>query len=463
MNKASPDPRRSDPPGPISDRRLIFGGLRWSTVGYPLSVGLAFASQVLAANLLLPAEYGTFALAISVMTLGALLAQVGLPQSLLRRASAALAREDFEEARHEIVSALVIGFAAASLSVLVLGSPLGEEGLDAAFSRTTIASVALLVGARTGLRVLENLVPEVFRAFRDYMRATIFDGILANLLMTGTFVVLLVTSGDASVSDLLLISVVASVLALVPAGVGIARKLRTLGRTTVRLRNPVEPGMWFATMGRALIAQLDLLVVGALGTAREIALYSAPFRLALLVGLPLVAVNQVVTPLIAGWFARGETRRLERTMRGTAGLSLVAAGGLGLVYFVLGRQILETLFGTTYGDAFPVLAILVTGQILQTWSGSCGFAMMMTGHHRLYAIVLGISSVLTAVLDVALYEVMGIEGVALATASMLVAQNVANMLLMRKLAGIRTTADLRLIMTEVRELRDARRGSPTTT
>jgi hypothetical protein len=40
--------------------------------------------------------------------------------------------------------------------------------LDALFSGTAIASIAVLVGCRLGLRVLENLVPEIFRAFRDY-------------------------------------------------------------------------------------------------------------------------------------------------------------------------------------------------------------------------------------------------------------------------------------------------------
>jgi hypothetical protein len=41
-----------------------------------------------------------------------------------------------------------------------------------------------------------------------------------------------------------------------------------------------------------------------------------------------------------------------------------------------------------------------------------------------------------------------------------VGQNVVNMLLLRRLAGLRTVADLRLVGEEIRTLRDARRRAP---
>jgi O-antigen/teichoic acid export membrane protein len=219
------------------------------------------------------------------------------------------------------------------------------------------------------------------------------------------------------------------------------------------MRNPVEPAMWAATIGRAVIAQLDLLVVGALGTGAEVALYAAPFRLALLVGLPLIAVNQVVTPLIAGWYATGQRRRLETALQGTAGLATIVAALLALVLVVGGEPVLTRLFGEQYAGGYSVLVILVLGQVVQTWTGSCGFAMMMTGHHRVYALVLAASGVITLGLDVALFGVWGIEGVALATAVMLVAQNVVNMVYLRRRAAIRTVADVRLVASEIRDLR----------
>jgi len=448
-----PDPEDVGAAHDARDRVLIARGLGWSSIGYPANVALVFIAQVLAAQLLDPAEFGAYSLAISIVTLGALVAQLGIPQSLLRRASAALASGHDALARHEILSALLYATGAALVAGVLVGSPLGASALEAVFSETAVASVAGLVGCRLALRVLENLVPEAFRAFRDYMRATLFDSLVANAIVAAVLTGVLLAGVGVDLFDVLLITVVVSALALVPAFVALARKLRAMHGTGLVVRNPVEPGMWAATIGRAVIAQLDLLVVGALGTGRDVALYAAPFRLALLVGLPLIAVNQVVAPLIAGWYASGQRRRLERTLQGTAGLATVVAVALATALVIGGELALSTLFGAAYTAAFPVLVILTIGQVAQTWTGSCGFAMMMTGHHRVYAVVLAISGGLTLALDVALFDVWGIEGVAVATATMLVAQNVVNMLCLRRRAGIRTVADVRLVGVEIRELR----------
>ena len=387
MPDAMPDgvPEREpagEPDGRRGDRSLIARGLGWATVGYPANVGLLFLSQVLAANLLDPSDFGTYSLAMSIVTLGALIAQLGIPASLLRRASAADVAGDEEEARHEILSALLVATIAAVLVGLLVGSPVGADVLGSVFSGTAIASVAALVGARLGLKVLENVVPEVFRAFRDFMRAVLYDSLLPNAIFAAVLTGVLLASIDVDLSDVLALSVLVSIVALVPAFVAIALRLRTTRGAGLALRNPVEPSMWAATIGRAVIAQLDLLVVGALGTGREVALYAAPFRLSLMVGLPLIAVNQVVTPLIAGWHATNQHDRLERTLRGTAGLALVAAGVFAAGLIAAGPWVLTTLFGEVYRDSYGVLVILVVGQVLQTWTGSCGFAMMMTGEHR---------------------------------------------------------------------------------
>jgi O-antigen/teichoic acid export membrane protein len=440
-------------PGATSDRDVVVRGLTLSSVAYPVTTGLQFAAQVLAAQMLVSDDFGTFSLAVSVATIAALVAQLGLPHSLLRRASAALIKGDNVEARHEILSALMVGTVSAAVVAALFASPLGTSVLDSVFTKTALASIATLVGLRAGLRVLEQIVPEVLRAFRDYAKVVVFDGLLMNLLLVSSLAVVWAAASGATTSleTVMIVFVAVPAVTLVPALVAIARKLRGTRGAGFALRNPVEPAMWVSTIGRMIIAQLDLILIGILGTSDEVALYAAPFRLVLLIGLPLLAVNQVVTPLIAGWYARGMRRRLEQTVRGTAGLAFLAACALALVFVVGGRFILSTLFGSFYTDAYTVLLILSIGQVLQTAAGSCGFAMMMTGHHRPYAVVLGVSTAVTVGLDVLLYDVMGIEGIALATAGMLVLQNFVLVLFVRRLAGFTTFADPRAAVREARE------------
>ncbi|MEX0666560.1 MAG: polysaccharide biosynthesis C-terminal domain-containing protein [Acidimicrobiia bacterium] len=439
--------------GAGGDRRLVTRGLSRAGIGYPLSIGLLFASQVLVANLIEPSAFGSYNVAVSVFTVAALIAQLGLPQTLLRRAATALSKRDEHEARHEIVSALAVALGAALVCGALLGSPLGEELFQFAFPRTALATVSALVGIKAGLRVLENIVPEALRAFRDYSRATIFGQLLTNLGLCVVLGVLLAISADVNLEDVLLASVIVSAAALIPGAFAVAAKLRPTRAAGISFRQPVEPALWLSTVGLALVAQLDMLVVGSLGSARDVALYGAPFRLGMLVGLPLIVVNQVVTPLIAGWHSQAMTQRIERTLRATAGVALIGACLLAVIYLVAGRQILEALFGAFYGDGWWVLVILSVGQIIQTFAGSCGFALLMTGNHRAYAVIVAVSMPVTLALQVVGFELGGIEGLAIATAVKLALQNAAQLIVIRRRAGFSTRADLRAVLTEVRDMR----------
>jgi O-antigen/teichoic acid export membrane protein len=425
-----------------SERRVVMRGLGWSTVGYPLNVGLLFASQALAAQLLDPKDFGTYTLALSVFLIVALVVQLGLPQSLIKRASAALSRGDEAEAHHEIVAALAVGSVAALVVGGFLASPLGEDLLAWAFSGTAIATVAALVGAKAGLRVLENIVPEAIRAFRDFVRATLYNGLVTNIVLCTVLVVLLVGDTNPSLSAVLLVNVIVSTVTLVPALAALFSKLRHMDQSGQRYRNPVEPAIWLTTVGVAAVNQLDLLVIGAIGTSKDVALYAAPFRLALLVALPIVAVNQVMPPMIAAWHESGAHDRLERALRSTAGAALAASLVLAFVLIAAGRPLLGFLFGDFYEDGWGVLAILSVGYVFQTMSGSCGFVLLMTGHQRAYAILIGVSLAMTAGLDVVMYHVTGIEGVAIATAVMLALQNAGQVVLVRRYVGVNTVASL---------------------
>ncbi|MFA5885935.1 MAG: polysaccharide biosynthesis C-terminal domain-containing protein, partial [Acidimicrobiia bacterium] len=187
---------------------------------------------------------------------------------------------------------------------------------------------------------------------------------------------------------------------------------------------------------------------GVLATSADVATYAVPFRLALFVGFPLIVVNQVVPPLIASWHAGGAVERLERTLRATAGIAFLGAVAIAALYVVFGKLIIGELFGAKYEDGYTVLLILSAGQVLQTYAGSCGFALMMTGHQRAYAWLLGVSTIVTVGLDVALYNVWGIEGIALATAVSLTVQNFVQAAMLRRLTGFHSLADVRLATTE---------------
>jgi O-antigen/teichoic acid export membrane protein len=455
MPRATPDPT-----GDHGSRQAVMRGLGWSGVSYPLTLGLVFLAQVLAAQLLRPGAFGSYSLAFTIYTLAALIAQAGLPQSLLRRASAALQRGENAEARHEIWSALIVGSIAGLVAGVLIGSPFGSWVLENVFPRTAVATVAALIGVRVILRVVENLIPEAFRTFRMFARVGLFNGLLMNALFCAVLGTFLLTNAEVTLDDVMIVSVAVAVIALVPALISIVRRLRALDRTRVALRNPLEMATWISTLWIAVVVQMDMLVVGALGNGREIALYSASFRLAFVVSLPIIAVNQVVPPFIARWYAAGEKSRLQETLQATGGLALLGALIVFLPLALFGTSFLGLLFGSYYRNGYDVLVILALGQIAQTAAGSSGFALLMTGNQRIYAIILAISTPITFGLDVVGYHVAGIDGVAVATATMLALQNVAQVIAVKRTGGFTTVASIKAALTEARAVAQRRRAGP---
>ena len=463
----TPDPERSaaptpSDPGPGSAaRRTVVRGLGVTGIGYPLSVALLFFGNVLAARLLTRDDFGSYSLAVSIFTTLALVTQLGIPHSLLRRASAAISAGQDGATRNEVVSAFVIGTVAAVVVAGAFALPVGREALHAIFTRAGVAALAALIGLRVGVRILENIAPEALRAFRDFFRVSLYDGLLANFLFVVVLAVVLVGDLQVSAADVLAISLATAAAAFVPAAWAIHTRLRGLGHVPLRLHNPVEPAMWMATIGRAVLAQLDLLLVGILATSAQVATYAVPFRLALFVGFPLILVNQVVPPLIASWHSGQGEERLERTLRGTAGLAFLGSVGVALVFIVAGKPLIHLLFGHKYVVGWGVLCILSLGQVAQTYLGSCGFALMMTGNQRVYAWILTVSTVVTAGLDVIGWHLWGLEGVALATAASLTLQNVVQAAVLHRLTGFSSVADLRLCLGEGRNLVARLRGRST--
>jgi hypothetical protein len=79
-----------------------------------------------------------------------------------------------------------------------------------------------------------------------FARVAVFNGLLMNVLLCAVLGVALVAGADASLEDVMLVSVVVAAIALIPAASSVFRRLRALDRTRVVLRNPIEPATWMS-------------------------------------------------------------------------------------------------------------------------------------------------------------------------------------------------------------------------
>jgi len=123
-------------------------------------------------------------------------------------------------------------------------------------------------------------------------------------------------------------------------------------------------------------------------------------------------VNAAAAPRFASLWAHAEVERLQRLLSRLAGLifwpSLAVAAGLALL-----ATPLLSLFGVGFAAARPALLVLLVGQLVNAATGSVGYLLTLTGHHREATRALGFSALACVVLAAVGTAALGLTGAAL--------------------------------------------------
>ena len=196
----------------------------------------------------------------------------------------------------------------------------------------------------------------------------------------------------------------------------------------------------FWELSGLLLTQIDLYVVSATLGGLAVARYGAASRVAVLLALPLAAVNLALPAVVAELHARHDLARLEAVLRSTAAAATVIAAAVTAAVALFGSDVMRLVFGAGYGHAGTVLLILCIGQLGNVACGSCGLTLVMTGHQRTAAKVAVVAIVLALPLVIVGVHVDGIEGAALAAAAVNIAYNLALVRAVRSKVGVRTEA-----------------------
>lgn len=136
----------------------------------------------------------------------------------------------------------------------------------------------------------------------------------------------------------------------------------------------------------------EIWLAGLLLTAVDTSMFSAGQRLALLLVLPLTALQVVLAPVVArartGAGAGGDTGRtseLERLVRTGATVATVLALVLALPIMVAPGLVVGLVFGDGFSRAVPVLLLVSLGSLGNVASGMAGTTLSMLGREDVAA------------------------------------------------------------------------------
>jgi O-antigen/teichoic acid export membrane protein len=406
-----------------------------------------FVASALAAHVLSRPDFGAYILATSVVTTAAIIGHFGLPRTVVRLVADALAREERGTARgaiHTVAWLNVVGGVAVG-AILAFGG--GEYLAHHLFHRSGgLATVMVFVGVWAAAEGIRFTFSETFRGFHDIRLASLLGDPMRSVFLALGFVVLKLTVDSTSLRTAVLVSLAASLLTCVLAAAFLWPKTRSLHARARR----VAPAMVLAIaipltltdLTGMIVAQGDVWVVGAFRSSIDVGVYGAASRIVIMMSLPLFVMNGVVAPMIAELWAQGRTRALETMLRGATTLATIPSVLGFAVVAVAGGPIMRIAYGPHFARGGHILAILAFGVAFGVAAGSCNFALIMTGHHRVVAVVSALTLVVAVGGEIVGAHVAGLTGIAVASSGSTVFQNVVLTAMAKQRIGIWTHATL---------------------
>jgi O-antigen/teichoic acid export membrane protein len=184
---------------------------------------------------------------------------------------------------------------------------------------------------------------------------------------------------------------------------------------------------------------LDNLVLGFFTGPEKVAYYEAASRTALLVGLPLTAVNAVIPPMFAHMHQKGRLKDLEGLAQTSTRWMYYVALPLALFMAVLAPDILG-LFGAGFGEGWWALQILIIAQLFSVACGSVGFLLAMSGNQYTLTATLAVGGAVGLPLMAVGAAVFGLNGMALTKGFWLVGTNILMSLAVHRRLGLKIFA-----------------------
>lgn len=193
--------------------------------------------------------------------------------------------------------------------------------------------------------------------------------------------------------------------------------------------------IWLGTTVGPLVTHSGTIIVAlALGPAAA-GTYFAADRLAKLLSIALIAVNQVLGPQLAREFHAGRTDKVQRLMT----MSSIMAGAIaivGVVVFSVTGRFALTLFSDSYTNAYPALIILALGQVVNSLCGPNTMLMNMAGLERSNTIIMSITGAFSLVIIFFGASLFGIVGAAIAAATTMAVWNIITVWVCSRKLGI---------------------------
>jgi O-antigen/teichoic acid export membrane protein len=415
-------------------------------VGRMASLGVNFAVQIIVIRYLSKSDYGAFAYALSLVSLGSSIATFGLDRSITRFVPIYDEQGNYGKVWGTIVLA---GGVVTSVGLLCVALVYGLAGVlnGSLIANSSASSVLLVLVLLVPIQGLDGLLVGMFAVFSKPRAIFFRKYVLApGLRLT---IVLLLVLGHQGVVFLAAGYVLSAALGVGLYLVMLERLLRkeglferfSLSSTQIPAREIFSFTIPLLSSDLVYTAMntSDVVLLGHYGGATDVAAFRVVMPAAMLNQVVMSSFALLFTPLAARLFARGDEEGINRLYWQTAIWIAVLSFPIFALTFSLAHPVTTTLFGERYADSATYLALVSFAYYFNAALGFNGLTLKVFGRLRYIVSINVFVALVNLGVNFLLIPRYGPLGAAIGTSSTLVLHNIL------KQAGLRLNTGIRLL------------------
>lgn len=194
--------------------------------------------------------------------------------------------------------------------------------------------------------------------------------------------------------------------------------------------------LYASQLALVVLDNADILIVGALLSRGQVAAYAVATRLAVLGRIIVAGVQSVAASHLAEAASTQDWRETQRIVDRSLRVCALPTVAITIAAAVLAEP-LVAVFGAEYDTAVVLLRILLIGNLVNSVTGPSGYVVSLSGLERIYARVMWAAAAATLLGVTVCAAWFGAAGAAWAVTSIMVAWNLALLVIARQRLGVR--------------------------
>ena len=381
---------------------------------------LLFAYTVFLARTLTASDLGLYFLIFTIINIMGVIAMVGLDFGVVRYVALFAGEGKFRLVQKTLSAGLFLGIPisiAVTTAVIVAAPQLSSMVMESSPVEVTALRIfAISIPFWVVARLLNATTQGI-----NLMQYQVYSRDVGEQLSKIIFSVVAVAFG-ASLVGVIWANVASVVLA---ATMSLWFVLLALPRTDRSQPAPSSPAarifrysypLAFSNIFGIVLAWVDMLLMGYLGTPTDVGYYGAALRLGTGGSVVLLAFATVFTPVISDLYNRRRSAELHILYKTVGRWIFLCSLPIFLVTATLAGPLMN-MFGSEFTAASIALILLALGQLINASTGTAGLMVLMSGRSKMEMVNVSAALVVNVVLCFLLIPGLGIVGAAIANAA----------------------------------------------